>query len=86
MERFNLDYAAIVFCQNCLSNRVDINEVRDGKAVFHCYNCGREAVVEGFAIGRCTKPAVAKALIEAAEDCLRNSDYNREEKKWVQAS
>jgi len=57
----------VVFCNQCGSYLVDVNNWTSGKAKFKCAECNNESLVEGFTIGR-TRYGTPDQLAEAQGD------------------
>lgn len=63
---------SIIFCTKCNSTLVDVctgNDGRDNRRI-RCCDCGHEASIKGFTLGRCIEHAPTEPLNEAREDSL----------------
>lgn len=69
LERVNPNYAAVVICAHCGSNRVDVAGWNSRTtARFRCAGCQHEALVEGFTIGRAMGESATACLPGALDD------------------
>lgn len=69
MQQLNPEYAAVIICVQCGSNRVDVTGWIDKcTARFTCSACQHEGHVNGFTIGRVLGAKVTAVLPDALKD------------------
>lgn len=69
MRQLNPEYAAVVICVQCGSNRVDVTGWIDKRtARFKCSACKHETFVQGFTVGRVFGTKATACLPDAMKD------------------
>jgi hypothetical protein len=76
----------VLFCQGG-SDRVDVGQWNGSRARLHCYNCGREAWLDGFTVSEFDRQELfAAALIDQARKHRKRSPEEMETLKRTRAA